>query len=89
MAHPPPAVSRASWAPLTALWLLILFGTTRIQRSASRRQRRQLLLRRHSTNLRHLHQEPMRVLASSLLWLGVPDGSLRPRQATADGGGGC
>ena len=55
-------------APLTALWLLILFGTTQIQRSASRRRRRQLL-RRHSTNLRHLHQEPMRVLASSLFWL--------------------
>ena len=55
-------------APLTASWLLILLGTTRIQRSASRRQRRRLL-RRHSTNLRHLDQKPARVLASSLFWL--------------------
>ena len=70
MAYPPRSgVARiVGDAPLTALWLLILFGTTRIQRSASRRRRRQLL-RRHSTNLRHLHQEPMRVLASSLFWL--------------------
>jgi hypothetical protein len=55
-------------APLTTLWLLILFATTRIQRSASPRRRRRLL-RRHSTNLRHLDREPVRVLGSSLFWL--------------------
>ncbi len=70
MAYPPRSgVARlVGDAPLTTLWLLILFGTTRIQRSASRLQRRQLL-RRHSTNLRHLHHEPIRVLTSSLFWL--------------------
>jgi hypothetical protein len=55
-------------APLTTLWLLILFVTTRIQRSASPRRRRRLL-RRHSTNLRQLDREPARVLGSSLFWL--------------------
>jgi hypothetical protein len=55
-------------APLTTLWLVVLFATTRIQRSASARQRRRLL-HRHSTNLRHLDSEPARVLTSSLLWL--------------------
>ncbi len=55
-------------APLTTLWLIVLFATTRIQRSASARQRRRLL-HRHSTNLRHLDSEPARVLTSSLLWL--------------------
>lgn len=55
-------------APLTTTWLVVLFVTTRIQRSASPRSRR-MLLHRHSTNLRHLHNEPTRVLASSLFWL--------------------
>lgn len=62
------ATAAARTAPLTTAWLLILFVTTRIQRSASPRRRRRLL-RRHSTNLRHLHAEPTRVLASSLFWL--------------------
>jgi hypothetical protein len=61
-------VRTLSDAPLTTLWLVVLFATTRIQRSASARKRRRLL-HRHSTNLRHLDSEPARVLTSSLLWL--------------------
>jgi hypothetical protein len=70
MAHPPlsSVCQQLRKAPLTTSWLLILFATTRIQRSASPRRRRRLL-RQHSTNLRHLDAEPARVLASSLFWL--------------------
>ena len=55
-------------APLTFGWLLILFVTTRIQRSAGRRGSKRIQ-RRHSTNLRGLGSEPSRVLAASLFWL--------------------
>lgn len=55
-------------APLTFAWLAVLFVTTRIQRSASRRERRRLL-RHNSTNVYHLTVDPHRVLASSLFWL--------------------
>jgi len=54
-------------APLTSTWLLVLFVTTRIQRSAGRRGSRRIQ-RRHSTNLRRLRSEPSRVLAKSLFW---------------------
>ena len=55
-------------APLTFGWLLILFVTTRIQRSAGRRGSKRIQ-RKHSTNLRRLSSEPSRVLAASLFWL--------------------
>jgi hypothetical protein len=55
-------------APLTFGWLLILFVTTRIQRSAGRRGSKRIQ-RSHSTNLRRLSSEPSRVLAASLFWL--------------------
>ena len=55
-------------APLTFGWLLILFVTTRVQRSAGRRGSKRIQ-RRHSTNLRRLSEEPSRVLAASLFWL--------------------
>jgi hypothetical protein len=55
-------------APLTYAWLLVLFITTRIQRSAGRGGSRRIQ-RSHSTNLRRLRTEPLRVLATSLFWL--------------------
>ena len=55
-------------APLTFAWLLVLFITTRVQRSAGRWGSRRIQ-RRHSTNLRRLRTEPSRVLVTSLLWL--------------------
>lgn len=55
-------------APLTWSWLGLLFVTTRVQRRASRRERRRLLLEQ-STNLEQLHQNPLRVLVTSLMWL--------------------
>jgi hypothetical protein len=55
-------------APLSFGWLLILFVTTRIQRSAGRRGSKRIQ-RRHSTNLRRLRSEPSRVLVASLFWL--------------------
>jgi hypothetical protein len=55
-------------APLTFGWLLVLFVTTRIQRSAGRRGSKRIQ-RKHSTNLRRLNSEPSRVLATSLFWL--------------------
>jgi hypothetical protein len=55
-------------APLTLAWLLVLFVTTRVQRSAGRWGSRRLQ-REHSTNLRRLRAEPLRVLATSLFWL--------------------
>jgi hypothetical protein len=55
-------------APLTSVWLAVLFVTTRIQRSAGRRRAKQIQ-RAHSTNLRRLDNEPSRVLAASLFWL--------------------
>jgi hypothetical protein len=67
----PSRVARAvATAPLTFTWLLILFVTTRIQRSAGRKGARRLQLD-HSTNLRHLNDRPMRVLVTSLFWLDV------------------
>lgn len=55
-------------APLSYAWLAVLFGTTRIQRSAGRRRAKQIQ-RAHSTNLRRLGDEPSRVLTTSLFWL--------------------
>jgi hypothetical protein len=55
-------------APLTSAWLVVLFVTTRLQRSAGRWGSRRLQ-REHSTNLRRLRTEPLRVLATSLFWL--------------------
>jgi hypothetical protein len=55
-------------APLTSAWLVALFVTTRLQRSAGRWGARRLQ-REHSTNLRRLRTEPLRVLATSLFWL--------------------
>ena len=55
-------------APLTFVWLLVLFVTTRVQRSAGRWGSRQIQ-RRHSTNLNRLQAEPSRVLTTSLFWL--------------------
>ena len=55
-------------APLSFIWLVILFATTRIQRSAGRRGSRRIQ-RRHSTNLNRLEAEPSRVLTTSLFWL--------------------
>lgn len=61
-------VGSVASAPLTFGWLLILFLTTRIQRSAGRRGSKRIQ-RRHSTNVRRLSSEPSRVLAASLFWL--------------------
>jgi hypothetical protein len=55
-------------APLTFVWLLVLFVTTRVQRSAGRWGSRRIQ-RRHSTNLNRLQAEPSRVLTTSLFWL--------------------
>jgi hypothetical protein len=55
-------------APLTFLWLLVLLVTTRIQRSAGLGGSQQLQ-HDHSTNLRWLSSQPLRVLATSLFWL--------------------
>jgi hypothetical protein len=55
-------------APLSAAWLLVLFVTTRMQRSAGRRRARRIQLA-HSTNIVRLRREPHRVLLSSLFWL--------------------
>ena len=55
-------------APLSWVWLGILFVTTRIQRRAGRRGARRIQ-REHSTNLRRLRNEPWRVLVTSLFWL--------------------
>ncbi|WP_264070623.1 rhomboid-like protein [Mycolicibacterium komossense] len=48
--------------------MIVLFVTTRQQRSAGRRESRRLQ-HNHSTNLRRLRNEPSRVLVTSLLWL--------------------
>lgn len=58
----------AAGAPLTAAWLAVLFVTTRRQRAAGRRGANRLQ-REHSTNLRRLRSEPVRVLVTSALWL--------------------
>jgi hypothetical protein len=55
-------------APLTSAWLVVLFVTTRLQRSAGRWGARRLQ-REHSTNLHRLRTEPIRVLGTSLFWL--------------------
>jgi hypothetical protein len=60
-----PHVARGA---LTYAWLALLFVTTRIQRSASRRKRERLLLEQ-STNIAQLQRKPLRVLLTSLLWL--------------------
>jgi hypothetical protein len=52
---------------LTIAWLLVLLATTRSQRRLTPRARRRIL-RRQSTNLDHLRQDPQRVLLTSLLW---------------------
>jgi len=62
------AVRGVLGAPLSFIWLAILFVTTRIQRSAGRRKAKQIQ-RANSTNLRRLDNEPSRVLATSLFWL--------------------
>ncbi len=54
-------------APLTLGWLVVLLATTRNQRKLSPRGRGRVL-RRASTNLRHLRRRPHRVLFTSLLW---------------------
>ena len=51
-------------ARLTLAWLLVLFVTTRVQRSAGRREARRIQ-RAHSTNLRQLRRRPPKVLATS------------------------
>jgi Rhomboid-like protein len=55
-------------APLTFGWLLVLFVTTRIQRSAGPTGSKRIQ-RSHSTNLRRLRSDPSRALAVSLFWL--------------------
>jgi hypothetical protein len=55
-------------SPLSFAWLLVLFVTTRIQRSAGRRGSGRIQ-HTHSTNLRRLRTEPSKVLTTSLLWL--------------------
>lgn len=55
-------------APLSWVWLGILFVTTRIQQRAGRRASRRIQ-REHSTNLQRLGNEPWRVLVTSLFWL--------------------
>lgn len=59
---------KAPGTPLTLVWLIVLFVTTRRQRLAGRRGSRRLQ-HAHSTNLSRLRGEPTRVLATSLLWL--------------------
>ncbi|HYO02178.1 MAG TPA: rhomboid-like protein [Mycobacterium sp.] len=54
-------------APLTLGWLVVLLVTTRNQRKLSPRGRGRVL-RRASTNLRHLRRDPHRVLLTSMLW---------------------
>ena len=65
---PDALVRSVASAPLTFAWLLVLYVTTRIQRSAGRRGS-QRIQRTHSTNLRRLRTEPSRVLTTSLFWL--------------------
>jgi hypothetical protein len=67
-ASPDSIVRAMGSAPLSFGWLLVLFVTTRIQRSAGRRGSKRIQ-RKHSTNLRRLNSEPSRVLAASLFWL--------------------
>src|SRR4029453_16735009 len=55
-------------APLTFAWLVVLLVTTRVQRSAGPGGSQQLQ-HDHSTNLRWLRSQPLRVLATSLFWL--------------------
>jgi hypothetical protein len=55
-------------APLTFAWLAALLVTTRIQRSAGPGGSQQLQ-HDHSTNLRWLRRQPLRVLPTSLFWL--------------------
>ncbi|TPG34932.1 rhomboid-like protein [Mycolicibacterium hodleri] len=59
-------------APLTVGWLVVLAVTTRNQRKLSPKGRGRVL-RRESTNLRHLRRDPHRVLFTSLLWFDGAD----------------
>ena len=56
-------------APVTFTWLVVLFLTTLAQHLLPRRHLLELL-RKDSTNLHHLASDPIRVLITSLLWLG-------------------
>jgi hypothetical protein len=62
------AIAKISRTPLSFAWLLILFVTTRLQRSAGRRKARRIQ-QAHSTNIVRLRREPHCVLFSSLFWL--------------------
>lgn len=57
-----------STAPLTFIWLLVLYVTTRIQHEVHGRALKTLLLH-HSTNIRQLGRDPLEVLFSSLLYI--------------------
>ncbi len=58
-------------APLSFVWLAVLFVTTRVQQAAGRQGSRRIQ-RGHSTNLRRLRNGPWRVLVTSLFWLDDP-----------------
>ena len=62
------AIAKTRHAPLSFGWLLVLFLTTRRQRSAGWRKARRIQ-RANSTNISRLRREPHRVLFSSLFWL--------------------
>ena len=55
-------------APLTSTWLAALFVTTAIARSLSSAELNEWLLGR-STNIDNLHDHPLRVIFSSILWI--------------------
>ena len=55
-------------APVTFIWLALLFSTTAVQHLLPR-WHLLALLRKDSTNLHHLASEPIRVLITSLLWI--------------------
>ncbi|MGY4709344.1 rhomboid-like protein [Mycolicibacterium sp. CBM1] len=55
-------------APVTFVWLTVLFSTTAVQHLLPR-WHLFALLRKDSTNLHHLASEPIRVLITSLLWI--------------------
>lgn len=55
-------------APLTYLWLIVLLGTTIIQRRVGEGHLREFLVH-YSTNIRHLATDPVGALFESLLWI--------------------
>lgn len=55
-------------APGTFVWLTILLATTIIQHSVTPK-RLQMILGAQSTNIRHLEDDPVHVLITSLFWL--------------------